>query len=392
MANRQLDSRDPLTCHNALFEDISLTHSSSPKSEAGLISKGKSVAVAAFIGKNGVDASIDRLVNWLQTADVSIVSDLDEQTSEMPAILLYDRAQNSVLKGLGQGQGPMEALMGWRTVSEKCLARYRSNRRGTALLDVQSFEENPQSFLQALAKKFDWDLKDLDTVAVSQDVASETAQDEILRVIAAVAVSGDPQARRLEGELEAGSLWLDQANGPALKRADPELALSAYQKTQKRQSADIEAQLQAALLEKTAVMQQLMDTQEELEKFAISAGDQEKSSDREKDLLMQQLSNTQSELETYFDELQKKQKQFGALERELQKKQEQLDGLEIELQSANEKAQREEEESRRKIDTLNDEILFKNGEIEALRNSTSWKVTSPLRGVGDTLKSAKKRG
>lgn len=401
-----------------------MTQSPSPKSEAGMTFKGKSVVVAAFIREDSVDASIDRLANWLQTADVSVVLNLDERTPEMPAILLYDRARDSVLNGLELGQDPTEALAGWRTVSEKCLARYRSNRRGTALLDRQSFEENPLSFLKTLATKFDWELGDLDTATASQDVASETVRDEILGVIAAVAVSGDPQARHLEGELEAGSLWPDPANVPALKRPDPDVAFSAYQKAQARQSADTEVQLQAARQENTIVMQQLMDakgelekfaaaagdreetaerekgllmqqlmdTQAELEKFALSAGDREKSAGREKDLLTQQLSNTQSELETYFDELQKKQKQFGALERELQKKQEQLDGLEIELQAVNEKAQRDKQEARHEIDTLKGEIAFKDGEIETLRNSTSWKVTSPLRGVGDTLKSVKKRG
>lgn len=401
-------------------------------------SENLSVALAGFTEKTGVAEQIALLSDWLQRAGVLVrtvsVADAFEMR-DIPVILFYDSAQDAVSKALVQEISPMTALADWRATTETCLAGYRRNRRGLTLLDAGAFEDAPNSYLKVLSARFGWAGKNLDLGGGSQDLPQDVDQRAILRVIAAVAVSNDPLARRLDGELQAGALWPETKQGEYAKTgADPETAFAVYLKSQTGLSARVEEEFAAAQQDrtaleqqlmdtqaalenqllvlteqknaaqqgKTALEQQLMDTQAELENQFLAQFSQQDQAQREKDLLMQQLSNTQAELETYFLELQEARKQndtyavdLKAFHDKAQRHRKDADLLRLdikELQSKETETKALLEEALQRIDVLQGEIAQRDDEINALRNSTSWRITSPIRGVGDTIKGTRGRG
>lgn len=177
-------------------------------------------------------------------------------------LILYDPAETAVARAMELGHPPSEALEQWKRHTSILLSTYRKNRSMIVFASVPGITAGPTLFWTALSRHFALANIPAETGLTARLARRTSWQD----VLARQAVTMDPEASRLNGEIEAGALQLTER----LYNAD-----AAF--------ADIE-EIRAALAKMQAdEAQKRLDAQQ-----------------AERDLLVRQLSNVQEELKTQF--------------------------------------------------------------------------------------------
>ena len=140
-------------------------------------------------------------------------------TGAGPVILLTERAEDAVLRLLAEGHLPSAALGQWIEDCTALLTVFRARRRGLTLVSVRHALTAPAALAAALAARLG-----LDAAVAHEDLAAvaETRPRpaQWQKILALQSIAQDPDALRLDAELDASMLPL------GTDPADPDAAFS----------------------------------------------------------------------------------------------------------------------------------------------------------------------
>ncbi|UWQ86102.1 hypothetical protein [Leisingera caerulea] len=268
----------------------------------------------------------------------------DWQAAEQrPVLVIYERAETAVCKGLAGGQSPAQVLEHWQARAQALLAFCRRNRRRLALVEAGSLRRDAGPVLEQACKQLGISpLPGLD-LDPPQDAAGPVWQ-----VIADQAVAQSAAAVGLGGELEAQAVL--QAPLPAQVQA----AAQAYagQTRELEMLPGLQAELQAERAGRAALEAQL---QAEADNRARTA----RLKDSQVELQLAQVRSLQDALEAELSRL-------AGLEQAA------AEAAALRGRVAALEAERAERET-----WLQD----KDAQLQALWSSTSWRITGPLRRI-----------
>lgn len=207
---------------------------------------------------------------------------LDPRLEDLPAaglLLLYLSPAETLCRAMAAQTPPSGALAAWRSRAEDILALNRRDRRRVRLLEIGAGRANPDMF----RRHFD---------LPQAEMSALPPQDQVLGLMADQVIGGDPQARRIQGELEAASL---DCTGGEQAAESPDAAFFAYQHVcQAQQKAEV-LQAQARLTQKE--LSALAAQKETLETAVATAEQDRQKAQKDVDLLKSQNRAVQEELE-----------------------------------------------------------------------------------------------
>lgn len=176
---------------------------------------------------------------------------LEARLGDLPAggiLLLYLSPVETLCRAMAAQTPPSAALAAWQSRAEDILGLNRRARRRIRLLEIGAGRSSPDVFRRHF---------DLPEAALS----ALPPQDQLLRLMAHQVISGDLQARSLQGELEAASL--DCAGGKQTA-GDLDAAFNAYQDMSRAQQKAGLLQAQACLAQeewsRLAAQKQALET------------------------------------------------------------------------------------------------------------------------------------
>lgn len=285
-------------------------------------------------------------------------------------------------KGLAGGQSAAQALEHWQARAQALLAFCRRNRRRLALVEAGSLRREPDPVLERVFAHLGQSLPgELQLVPVEEEA------DPVLTVIAFQAVAQSEAAKAMNGELEARAFPAGSGAECGLRAVDRAAEALARQAEAVRFLQAQNASLLAERGEREKLEDQLAKIQAALEAQARSAV----AGQEELDLLMLQLHALQDELEAGFLQRRELEAAFSARKEELEQSGAEAESkakLAAELQE--QLAAREEEVKglHGRIASLEAErverdawLQDKDAQLAALWQSTSWRVTAPMRRV-----------
>lgn len=337
-----------------------------------------------------------------KTAEVRALEDLLARAPQVALIVFWRSAELAVTDELSAGRALDQALDHWDTAHQALLGFYRKHRQNVVLVDFDAFCGAPGSFAALLQAQTGL------TFSAAHS-SNGFHVDPVYRAIAALKISQSLNSLRIDGELEASSIWPQtrQDTGGA-RNIQVDAAVARYQKVMSAQTEAAEAAKANDLL-----VQQLHAAQEELESYYLTAQKLEQGAVQQEaeaqaaaaglsdlgktnDLLTLQLHNVQEELEDYYLALQKREKDCADYESQLKAAHKRKTHLQAEKAAAQEHQDRVVadqtaalEASARRIADLERELGESKDTVAQLVSSTSWKVTGPIRKVKDSLKGSK---
>ncbi len=266
-----------------------------------------------------------------------------QAAEERPVLVIYERAETAVCKGLADGQSPAQALDHWQARAQELLVFCRKNRRRLALVEAGSLCREPDPVLERVC----WQLGIGPLPGLSWDPA-EPATGPVWQVIADQAVAQSATAVGLGGELEAQAVL--QAPLPTQVQA----AAQAYagQTRELEMLPGLQAELQAERAGRAALEAQL---QAEADNRVRTA----RLKDSQVELQLAQVRSLQDALEAELGRL-------AGLEQAA------AEAAALRGRVAALEAERAERET-----WLQD----KDAQLQALWSSTSWRITGPLRRI-----------
>lgn len=366
-----------------------------------------------------------------KVTQVTGLEDLLAKAPQVGLIVFWRGAELAVSDDLSAGVALDQALDHWDAAHQALLGFYRKHRQNVVLLDFDAFCAAPGSFAALLQAQTG--------LTVSAAHSSDGFHvDPVYRAIAALKISQSLNSLRIDGELEASSIWpQNRVDTGGARSIQVDAAVARYQKLMLAQNEGSEAQefsvlrlhhvqeeleasslalkaqdaLQADLQETTEandlLIQQLHAAQEELEAYyqtaqkleqAAAEHESDAQSDLSKtnDLLILQLHNVQEELEAYYLALQRREKDCADYESQLQAAHTRKTHMQAESAAAQEHQDRAFaehsaalEHSAQRIADLERDLADSKNTVAQLLSSTSWKVTGPIRKVKDRLKGSK---
>lgn len=240
------------------------------------------------------------------------LSALAPRLEEPPAVglvLLYLSPVETLCRAMAAQTPPSTALADWRSRAEDILALNRRDRRRVWLLEIGAGRGNPDVFRRHF-------------YLPQAELSALPPQDLVLRLMANQAISGDPQARRIQGELEAASL---DCSGGAKTAENPDSAFYTYQHMlQAQQKAEV-LQAQAHLTQKE--LSALAAQKEALETSAATAEKGKQKAQKDVDLLKSQNRAVQEELEATSRRKLELESGLDAAQQDRQKAQQEVDLL-----------------------------------------------------------------
>lgn len=359
-----------------------------------------------------------------KTAEVRALEDLLARAPQVALIVFWRSAELAVTDELSAGRALDQALGHWDTAHQALLGFYRKHRQNVVLVDFDAFCGAPGSFAALLQAQTGL------TFSAAHS-SNGFHVDPVYRAIAALKISQSLNSLRIDGELEASSIWPQtrQDTGGA-RNIQVDAAVARYQKVMsaqteaaegleearaKQEAEQLASQTEAAEAAKAndLLVQQLHAAQEELESYYLTAQKLEQGAVQQEseaqaaaaglsdlgktnDLLTLQLHNVQEELEDYYLALQKREKDCADYESQLKAAHKRKTHLQAEKAAAQEHQDRVVadqtaalEASARRIADLERELGESKDTVAQLVSSTSWKVTGPIRKVKDSLKGSK---
>lgn len=199
-------------------------------------------------------------------------------------LLLYLSPVETLCRAMAGNTPPSAALAEWQARAPEILDLNRRDRRRVRLLEIGMGRANPEVFRQHFQLP-------------EAELPKLPSQDEILMLMAHRVLSGDPQARCIQGELEAASL--DCTGGTARGAEDPDAAFRAYRDMRlahrrERQEAELlDAQTRVAREE----MKALAARKVELEGALEAAEKGRRQAQRDTELLQERSRAAQEEMQ-----------------------------------------------------------------------------------------------
>lgn len=279
--------------------------------------------------------------DWYQTPEA-----VQDSPSNNRYLLLHARPEIIIASAMHAGKSPVESLNQWRASAQYLLSFYKRNRRQSILLEVDSVWKYPQRCLESVSSHFGFEVKG---EANNLDATEEAPSQCQLLANQFFVQSSLPS--NIMPELQACTFPLDDKSytAPTLDVAELYQEFLTSNKTE------------------TASAEALMDSQEE------------------NALMLEQLHRVQEELEVYY----MKSKSRDSDKEENRKLKEEAKKMTSKFQESNKKLQnnnrsvREARESNKKLkkslEKTNRELRHAQTAIEQLKNSTSWKITAPIR-------------
>lgn len=290
--------------------------------DAGLAEQDRKSA-AQLLGGAGTTQQDEGAIRVVDPSTATGVAELPQWLADVPEahiLALYQRPERPVAEALANGQSVEDALHGWCTAAESLLAVCRQNRRRVSMLDAHAAAAAPAEFLARLGERLKSRLPKPSIGPV--DVTPETLVMD--RVVAALAVQQSEAAQALLPELEASSLPV--SDPVALVVPDTETVVQQH-------------------------------------KGEGETGSTRRQLEEENELLLLQLHQVQEELEYYYLKCQEKSRPHKAALAEP-----------VDFRGQMERLQKDNR-------NLEAALERARGNIEDIKNSLSWKLTIPLRGL-----------
>lgn len=251
-------------------------------------------------------------------------------------MLFYTRPEPLLMQALAEATSPADALEKWCTVSRCMLEVVHQHRKRAVLFEADSAFKGTTSFKSVCLGQFGLESGSGNEVAIP---THESAA-ELHRLIAAQMVAQSTDVQDLLNELEASAMPSDLP--PAVAAVNCEVALAEW--------------------------------------CAKGESNQLKE---ENELLLLQVHQVQDELESYCLELRESEKKLKSKDAAIER-----------LDRAIEIGNRKFEAHRAKMTELQRTLVETQDALTRIRQSLSWKMTKPLRGVRAFLRpwSRKQRG
>jgi len=363
--------------------------------------------------------SPDRIGDWMEATDTAHL------------IIFQTPPEAAIARALTDDDTTVtSAIEAWAAAARILLATVRRNRRRATLFDAEAAKRHPDAFAAALAERLG--VNRPDAHALSATDGAEV--DELHRIIAAQAVARSTDLQDLRDELEAASIPLAEA--PAEPLPDCDLALQTLRDQQQaRAKADEENEL---------LLQQLHQVQEELEGYYREAQEKataHREATEENERLTRERDEANARADKVAEETRAQTEKVETLEKTLNERtgerdqqaqraadrQQEIDRLTTERDETNQKATdaaeenellllqlhqvqeelesyyleaQEKESARRQAAEENERLQKRCDELQRerdsfeyhlgrtrqwiadIKNSRSWKLTTPLRAFG----------
>jgi hypothetical protein len=264
-------------------------------------------------------------------------------------IVLTESAEEAMIRIMDEGTFPSTAVIRWKRECQALLSLFRSHRGLVTLVSLPRILAHPTAFSAKLRQRLGIesaiDLRDIADCAMSHEPPARWKT-----VLAHQAIGLDPEAQKLNGELEAALLPLGS------NCADPDATFSDLYAFDiaVAEIKDSQHRLHDALIVRNREREQLAAQHEE---------------DREVELVLSTLLEVQAERTDLVAEKSNSAALIRSLHQDLEEKRQNIDKLTVE---------------NARLDGLSRQY---EALISELYNSTSWRITAPLRRVRISLSS-----
>lgn len=333
-----------------------------------------------LVGKTCLKAALEGTPFTLRT-----LHNLEAAPAERPILIIYPAAEETIAEALGMGQTAANALAEWETLITQMLNFQKAHRRRCFLIEADAF--HPEHIDHLCSRLGAWLGSQLSQVKMEQESGQEVAA--LPELIAVQSLQQSRRARRMTGELAAGGYA--PRRRAVLKTQNLEQILEEMRYLRAAGTAERDV-LAAQLSETRTGMEALVSRLSEREaalreaEAAMAAFKKEASARRvslKEDLAQQrqrinQLDHERADLEQLMSE----SKALNQKEKTLL--QQQITALQNELETLH-KAYLDQ--GRTLEETETDRTHVKNAlaeaeaHVQALHDSTSWRVTRPMRAV-----------
>lgn len=319
-------------------------------------------------------------------------------------VLIYEPAQTAIAYLLATGTSPSAALAEWVKTTRALILLWRKHRRDILLVPATGLQGDQSDLAAAMGARLGGKVIDLPQAASAASVGAV-----LYLVLAQQTLANHLDARHLVGELEAGGLCpsaipcdVDQAFWEIAQKAD---LLEAMEKQQDDLNGDfLRVQTEVTHLQQHLEEQQNLEEEHQQQrgtdraKGSVQQGvlECELEEVRARYTLMQHhLDSAQSALEEAVLQPRVQPAHPHDFERELLEQSRKFHGVQIELEALAQRHIKDKdllEQSARdivgahtEIASLQDALQQRTTEIHELRESSSWKMTSPIRFAKDTV-------
>lgn len=348
----------------------------------------------------------DRIVPDYHTLDgAGALADLTA-AANAPALMIYDDLADVLARRMAPVRedpdhiAPVqtlpEAVTRWTTDGQALLAAFRKARRHITLLPARALITHPAQSRAALAQRYDLPLPNEGSEAVTEPVLPFAGQSPHVVLMANAVLMSAPEAAAARDRLEAVSLPVDGYSAAA--SAGPEVMSDLLAQVMTFQLGEREAVERAHRLEVRRLEAQTEEITHQLRVQADTADmrllEREAASVR----MVEQAAQHEAATTILQDELVRCKAQLAGHDEELsvlRAAHQQLESTRAALHGKVQTQERDIAAMAREIATRDERIrgmaagmmrheeeaLTLRNEVAALRRSTSWKITGPLRRV-----------
>lgn len=280
--------------------------------------------------------------------DFNRVANTMDQEPPTHLLLFYNRPESLLAEALKSGKGLESAIRDWQQHAQSVLELFRKHRRRTTLIDLDAVTKTPDLILDGLSKRLLLDLENSVDQALSHSLSMSEGSDQLANLIARCAVQEHPEMRLKAAELEASNAFSYSVDALNLVEELTRFRDELQDKHSENQEVKDENEL---------LTLQLSQVQEELEYYFTHAQDLDKRLDKTSQLLAKterRLKDTWQNLRNTRAISRRRRKELGEL------------GTSLKTLEQDQIASMAQSENRRLT-------------IEAMRQSISWKLTTPIR-------------
>ncbi|MFT6076122.1 MAG: hypothetical protein ACJAZ1_003054 [Yoonia sp.] len=295
--------------------------------------------------------AMSEVLHWTTPLDAYSALSGKEDTRYL---VLFETARYAVARHVADVP-PSEGLAEWAATATDVLSLYRRNRRKMLFISPQRVMASFGNAQTVLMKHLEISTPLPDGVKINMPPPPQWAQ-----VLAAQAIVQNPAAGRLVSELDAAMLPIHELP------VEPDAA-----------SAEVLGQemlLSVLQTNKDILTNQLEELRVELKTSQEQARTDVESGQAEKDLLINQLDGLRTELKTYFVSAAELGKKLIVQDAQAQAHNQALEAADAQIASLTEM-----------LGVMEANLHIRDDELDALRASTSWKITAPMRSIKNTL-------
>ncbi len=321
---------------------------------------------------------------------------------ETKFLLFYVRAELALSQAVMRDQDLQHAFDTWQAANRAILGFQRRYRARSLLFEAQAVVREPQGLIPVLQRNgFDLRNPEMVPLEVSQQPALE-------RLLAAYWLEDQPAVQHLEAELEASAYPLSES--PILQKLHVPDLLRDYRRRQ-LEAKNNEEQLRAQIQQ---MQQDLLNKQSQLEKWDLDYRKSQLEAKNNEEQLRAQIQQMQQDLLNKQKQLEERDHRLAAVKEnssqsfkaefedlkqenelllsQLHQVQEELETIFLQKQSL-EQQRMNDNQLRMQMNQLQFQLSSKERELEernrtlaAIKESTSWKFSAPVRFVAKKIK------